>query len=130
MASEKNGDVVWYNVHETMELAQIIDIKRTKTHATIRLLTGKQRGQEFEAPWGIIEAERKTSESYRDYFIEVRVRPLEDCTFTSDGFVRKPNPAFTGLPIETSFDTKERHPTEDSARRAGIAFAKKKIDGL
>ena len=128
MLREKIGDVVWYVVGDTTELAKLIAVRHSRTHATIRLLTGKQRGRELEAPWGIIESERKTTEPYRDYFIEVRVRPLEDCTFTSGGFITKPHPAFTGLPFETSFETTERHPTEAAARQSGMGFAKKKID--
>lgn len=129
MAPEKVGDVVWYLVGDTTELAKLIAVGHSRTQATIRLLTGKQKGQEFDAPWGVIESERKTTEPYLEYFIEVRVRPLEDGTFTSGGFIRKPNPVGTGLPFETSFETTERHPTEDAARRSGIGFAKKKIDG-
>jgi hypothetical protein len=129
MLREKPGDVVWYVVGDTTELAKLIAVRHSKTHATIRLLTGEQKGQEFEAPWGVIESERITTEPYREYFIEVAVRPLEDCTFTSGGFVRKPNPVGTGFPFETSFETTEKHPTEDAARRSGLAFAKKKIDG-
>jgi hypothetical protein len=35
------------------------------------------------------------------------------------------------LPFECSFDTYgERHLTEDAALRAGIGFARKKIDGV
>jgi hypothetical protein len=129
MAPEKVGDVVWYLVGDTTELAKLIAIGHSRTQATIRLLTGKQKGREFDAPWGVIESERKTTEPYLEYFIEVRVRPLEDGTFTSGGFIRKPNPVGTGLPFETSFETTERHPTEDAALRSGIGFAKKKIDG-
>jgi hypothetical protein len=130
MAPEKVGDVVWYLVGDTPELARLIDIRPSRTHATIRLLTGKQKGQEFDAPWGVIQSERITTEQYLEYFIEVRVRPLEDGAFTSGGFIRKPNPASTGLPFETSFETTERHPTEDAARLSGLGFAKKKIDGV
>jgi hypothetical protein len=129
MAIEKVGDVVWYVVGDTTEFAKVIGLGHGRTDATIRLLTGKQKGQEFDAPWGVIESERKTTERYLEYFIEVSVRPLEDGAFTSGGFIRKPNPAGSGLPFETSFETTERHPTEDAARRSGLGFAKKKIDG-
>ena len=129
MAHEKIGDAVWYVVRDTTELAKVTGVRDSRTHATIRLLTGKQKGQAFEAPWGVIESERKTTEQYLKYVIEVSVRPLEDGTFTSGGFIRKPNPVGAGFTFETSFETTERHPTEDAARQSGIAFAKKKIDG-
>jgi hypothetical protein len=50
------GDVVWYAVgpDTARQQAKIIAISGS-THATIKLLTGPQEGQEFEAPWGIIE---------------------------------------------------------------------------
>jgi hypothetical protein len=50
------GDVVWYTVgpDTARQQAKIIAISGS-THATIKLLTGPQEGQEFEAPWGIIE---------------------------------------------------------------------------
>ena len=129
MGDEKVGDVVWYRGEGMNELAEVISIQGTRTHATIRGLTGEIRGHEFEAPWDIIQSVRKTTEFYREYSIEVSVRPLKDGTFTSGGFIRKSNSEFTGLPFETSFETTERHPSEDAARRAGIGFAKKKIDG-
>lgn len=36
------------------EAAKIVAISGT-THATIRLLTGPQSGEQLEAPWGIIQ---------------------------------------------------------------------------
>jgi hypothetical protein len=50
------GDVVWYAVGSdaARQKAKIIAI-RGSTHATIKLLTGPQEGQEFDAPWGVIE---------------------------------------------------------------------------
>lgn len=48
------GDVVWYILGTTGQQAKIVAING-KTHATIKPLTGPQSGQEFEAPWGIIE---------------------------------------------------------------------------
>jgi hypothetical protein len=57
-----------------------------------------------------------------------RVRD-NDGAFTGYGFIRKPCPVGTGLPFETSFDSSERYPTEKAAREAGLAFAKRKIDG-
>jgi len=40
-------------------------------------------------------------ELYKDYGIEVRLRPFEDGTFNAHGFIRTANSAFTGLPFET-----------------------------
>ena len=62
MRSGKVGDVVWYSSADETELAQIVAIRNTRTHATIRVLTGSQKGQAFEAPWGKIEFERKSTE--------------------------------------------------------------------
>ncbi len=68
-------------------------------------------------------------EGYKSWTIEVLVRSLEDETFNAYGYFRKPHSAFTGLPFECSFDTQgEKHPTPLAALRAGIDFAKKKID--
>lgn len=120
------GTVVWYNVGDTDELAKVIAARDSKTHATIRLLTGKQRGRELEAPWGIIESERKTHHSHSGYFIEVIVRPQEDCTFTFEAFIRTPD-RFSGLPIENKLDPDGHHQTEEIARESGLACAKKKI---
>jgi hypothetical protein len=72
--------------------------------------------------------------SYKGYGIEVFVRTLDDGRFNAYGVIRhviKPFPPCNDLPFECSFDTHgERHPTEDSALRAGIGFAQKKIDGV
>lgn len=127
MTGTKVGDVVWYLVDEPRQQGKITRINGS-THATIRLVTGPQAGQEFEAPWGIIEPlERR--EWYRGYAIEVAVEALEDGAFTAVGFIRKPHPFGNGIPFETSFATTERHPTADAAIEAGLGFAKKKIDG-
>jgi hypothetical protein len=48
--------------------------------------------------------------------------------FTDRGFIRKSNPAGTGLPFETSFQSGEKHPSAEAALEAGTAFAKRKID--
>ena len=50
----KIGDTVWYEVGSSQEKAKIVAISGN-TQATIQLLTGPQRGQELEAPWGIIK---------------------------------------------------------------------------
>lgn len=81
---------------------------------------------------------RESTESYQEqygwYAIQVFVRPLEDGTFNAHGWIRHAirNPMVSNdLPFECSFDTYgERHPTEDAALRAGIGFARKKIDGV
>ena len=125
------GDDVWYVIGNDREQAKIIGIEGT-THVRIRLMTGNQKGQEFEAPWGIVHPlKKKTTEFYKGWTVEVISRMSKDGTFTSDGCIRMPNPALTGLPIEQSFNASERgekHPTEDAAIKAGIDFAKKKID--
>lgn len=54
MENAKVGDVVWYVVGNAREQAEILAIDGS-THATIRLLTGAQSGQEIQVPWGIIE---------------------------------------------------------------------------
>ena len=125
------GDDVWYVVGNDREQARIIGIEGT-THVRIRLMTGKQKGQKLRAPWGIVHPlKKKTTESYRGWAIELIIWISKDGTFMSEGFIRMPNRAGTGLPIEESFDTSEtggEHPTEDAAIKAGISFAKKKID--
>ncbi len=94
-------------------------------------MTGNQKGQELKAPLGIVlPLKKKTTESYRRWAIELIIWTSKDGTFMSEGF-RMPNPAGAGLPIEESFDiseTGEGHPTEDAAIKAGMGFAKKKID--
>jgi hypothetical protein len=73
-------------------------------------------------------------EQYGWYGIQVFVRPLEDGTFNAHGWIRHviKNPmVLNDLPYECPFDTYgQRHPTEDAALRAGIGFARKKIDGV
>jgi hypothetical protein len=56
------GDVVWYVVGADTDRQQArITAISGSTHATIRLLTGPQSGQEFEAPWGVIQPFPKIS---------------------------------------------------------------------
>ena len=126
------GDDVWYVVGNDREQARIIGIEGT-TDVRIRLATGSQKGLELKAPWGIVRPlKKKTTESYRGWAIEVIIWASKDGTFMSEGFIRMPNRAGTGLPIEESFDTLETgggHATEDAAIKGAIDFAKKKIDG-
>jgi hypothetical protein len=44
----KVGDEVLYIVHER---AEIVSISESRTHVAIKVLTGPQKGQMFEAPW-------------------------------------------------------------------------------
>jgi hypothetical protein len=127
MRDEKVGDVVLYIADKPRQQAEILALK-IATHAQIRILTGPQRGQEFEAPWGIIDP-IVIRETYREYAIEVRVRVVGEKFFADHGFVRKPNSVATGLPFEASCESGERHSSTEAALDAGIAFAKRKIDG-
>lgn len=45
----KVGDEVYYVV---LERAEIMAVDNSETHAMIKVLTGLQKGQVFEAPWG------------------------------------------------------------------------------
>jgi len=47
------GDAVWY-VAGDRERAEIVKLSGA-THVVVRLLTGPCKGQEIEAPWGIIQ---------------------------------------------------------------------------
>jgi hypothetical protein len=97
---------------------------------------GGKKSRDSMTPEQRIAAARKAAQArwegavqpYKEYFIEVRVRD-NDGAFTGYGFIRKPCPVGAGLPFETSFDSSERYPTEKAAREAGLAFAKRKIDG-
>jgi hypothetical protein len=68
----------------------------------------------------------KSRESYKGYVVEAFSLPLRDGAFTSHGSILK-NRLFAV--DDTPFETGERHPTADAAVRAGVGFAKKKIDG-
>ena len=69
-------------------------------------------------------------EIYQGYGIDLSVRRSEDGTFSAYGMIRhavKRLPPARDLPFECSFDTKERHPTEEAAMESGIAWAKNRI---
>jgi len=69
-------------------------------------------------------------EIYQGYGIDLSVRRSEDGTFSAYGMIRyavKRLPPGRDLPFECSFDTKERHPTEEAAMESGIAWAKNRI---
>ena len=69
-------------------------------------------------------------EIYQGYGIDRSVRRSEDGTFSAYGMIRhavKRLPPGRDLPFECSFDTKERHPTEEAAMESGIAWAKNRI---
>jgi hypothetical protein len=72
--------------------------------------------------------------TYKGYGIEVFLRDLGDGKFNAYGIIRhvvRPFPPANDLPFTCMFDTDgERHPSKDAAIRAGIGFAKKKIDGV
>lgn len=125
---ERVGDVVWYVSGSDPQPKARITALDGKTHATIRLLSGPEKGKEFLAPWGVIQTYDKR-ETYKGWAIQLIPRQLEDGAFSARGFIRKPVPGGSGLPFETSFDNQERHLTEKAAVQAGMVFAKKKIDG-
>jgi hypothetical protein len=55
MEKPRVGDLVWYVLGNDMRaMAEIVE-NDGETHATIRLLTKHQKGQELTAPWGVIE---------------------------------------------------------------------------
>jgi hypothetical protein len=69
-------------------------------------------------------------EIYQGYGIDLSVRRSEDGTFSAYGMIRhavKRLPPGRDLPFECSFDTKERHPTEEAAMESGVAWAKNRI---
>lgn len=68
----------------------------------------------------------KATESYKGYVIKVVAIPLRDRAFTAHGSILKHRGFATD---DTPFETGERHPTDESALRAGMGWAKKKIDG-
>jgi hypothetical protein len=47
-SKSKVGDEVFYVV---LERAEIAAISNSRTHAIIKVLTGPQKGQQFEVPW-------------------------------------------------------------------------------
>ena len=65
-------------------------------------------------------------ESYKGYIINLRAVPTKDGAFTAHGSIEKHTPSYVD---DTPFETGERHPTEDAAVKAGIGWAKKKIEG-
>ena len=121
------GDAVWYRIGGVQEKAEILALEGL-AQAVVLLLTGPKRGQTPNAPRGTIEPV-KIREIYREYEIEVRVR-VDKGLFTDRGFIRKSNPAGTGLPFETSFESGERHASAEEALQAGAAFATRKIDEM
>ncbi len=50
----KVGYIVWYVVQNHREQARLVALNGC-THAFIQIVTGAHTGQQFEAPWGIIE---------------------------------------------------------------------------
>jgi hypothetical protein len=69
-------------------------------------------------------------EIYQGYGVDLSVRRSEDGTFSAYGMIRhavKRLPPGRDLPFECSFDTKERHPTEEAAMESGVAWAKNRI---
>ena len=121
------GDAVWYTTGGLREKAEILGLVGT-TQAVVLLLTGPKRGDTPDAPRGTIEPVL-IREIYREYEIEVRVR-VDKGYFADRGFIRKANPAGTGLPFESSFESGEKHASAEAALKAGAAFARRKIDGM
>ena len=69
-------------------------------------------------------------EIYQGYGIDLSVRRSEDGTFSAYGMIRhavKRLPPGRDLPFECSFDTKERHPTEEAAMESGVASAEQNM---
>jgi hypothetical protein len=65
------------------------------------------------------------TESYNGYVIKAVAIPLRDGAFTAHGSIIKHRGFATD---DTPFQTGERHATEDAALRAGVGWARKKID--
>jgi hypothetical protein len=78
--------------------------------------------------------EESCQELYGWYAIQVFARPLSDAAFEMHGTIRHPvkNPQVQeDLPYEYPFDTRgQKYPSADAALRAGLVFARKKIDAL
>ena len=116
------GDAVWYTKGGLHEKAEILALEPA-TQAVVLPLTGPQRGKPADAPKGTLEP-LVIRETCREYEIEVRVR-VDKGFFADRGFIRK-----TEYPSsEISFASGERHPTPEAALEAGLAFARRKIDG-
>ena len=128
MRYAKVGDAVWYKTRGRREKAEILALQGPANQVVVLLLTGPQRGETPDASRDTIEP-LVFRETYREYGIEVRVR-VDKGFFTDRGFIRKSNPAGTGLPFETSFESGERHATAEAALEAGAAFARRKIDEM
>ena len=127
MRDEQVGDIVHYKiVSQPPEQAVILALK-SNTEATIRLLTGPERGTVIDSPWGIIESVMH-KEDYAGSVVEIRVCVLDNA-FSDRGVIRTPNSAGTGLPMLTPVRSTQRHATPEAAMEAGAAFAKKIIDG-
>lgn len=62
MATLKVGEVVRYSVGLDMQLAEIVELSGS-THAIIRIKTGPQEGQEFEAPRGLLKSLSESNEA-------------------------------------------------------------------
>jgi hypothetical protein len=67
-------------------------------------------------------------EDYRGYKIDVVAKRLNGGHFAAHGTIRKLRSVPPAVPFETTFAITDTHPTEDLALRAGIGFAKRKID--
>lgn len=128
MQNARVGDVVWYLGEEPRQQAKIISIEGS-THAFIKLLTGTNKGDRFEAPWGVIqELARRAIRQHGQYTIEANTVPTENGTFKASGMIRRPVALGTGIPIEISFEAPGEYLTVDAAIEAGVAFAKSRID--
>ena len=124
MRRAKVGDAVWYTMGGPRQEAEILALGGA-TQVVVLLLAGPHRGQTPDASREALEPLR-INELYRGYDIEVRVR-VDKGFFTDRGFIRKVDPVAGS--VETSFQSGERHLTADTALEAGVAFARKKIDG-
>jgi hypothetical protein len=66
------------------------------------------------------------TESYLGYEIMAVAVPLRDGGFTAHGHIRKDR----GFGVDDiPFESGERQPTADSAVKAGMGWAKKRVDG-
>ena len=55
MRDEQVGDIVHYKIVSQPPEQAVILALESNTEATIRLLTGPERGTVIDSPWGIIE---------------------------------------------------------------------------
>ncbi|MFZ0772573.1 MAG: hypothetical protein ACLP56_02565 [Candidatus Sulfotelmatobacter sp.] len=106
----KVGDVVWYVVGSDRQQAKIIAVSGS-THATIKLLTGPQSGQEFEAPWGVIEPcprptplkgqmDQKKKEKIREHILQSKKLASAIDEAVESYFYGKPDPEVERLTTE------------------------------